>query len=350
MSAADIHGRRRNSRWGLAATLATATCFTVAPSAALADPGLQVTASMPATVVGAHGVGGSLTVTNTNTPPETAAVLCNAGDPAPCPAGGTGITLVPSCQSMNAALACVVAEPGVFAIGSSATGAAGTACAGLPFTAESLGDGFGTVRFSPPAGSHITLQSGEACGIDFTADVVKVPAGDVDPAAAGAQTFQIAAAGQRSGDAKKAAAAKSSIVTVGAPPPPPPPPAPPTPPALPPTVGSTAPEVVGSSAGPGSAKISGPEGCVTKNFHVTVTGKRISKVTFRLDRKVIKTLTRPNVGTKFRIAVRPGSLKRGTHRITATTTFTRASGTRARTLRVVFQRCSRSARSPQFTG
>jgi hypothetical protein len=89
---------------------------------------------------------------------------------------------------------------------------------------------------------------------------------------------------------------------------------------------------------------------VGKNFHVTVTGKHIRKVTFRLDRKVVKTLSRPNARSAFRLPVQTARLTRGTHRVTATTTFTPASGTRARTLRVVFQRCSRSQRSPQFTG
>jgi hypothetical protein len=90
---------------------------------------------------------------------------------------------------------------------------------------------------------------------------------------------------------------------------------------------------------------------VGKKFYVNVTGTHVRKVTFRLDRKVVKTLTRPNAGKAFRLpVVRSGRLARGTHRVTATTTFTPASGTRARTLRVVFQVCSRSARAPQFTG
>jgi hypothetical protein len=36
--------------------------------------------------------------------------------------------------------------------------------------------------------------------------------------------------------------------------------------------------------------------------------------------------------------------------VLARTTFSAASGTRARTLRVVFQRCARAASAPQFTG
>jgi hypothetical protein len=100
----------------------------------------------------------------------------------------------------------------------------------------------------------------------------------------------------------------------------------------------------------GKARISGKTGCVTQNFNVTVTGREIHRVTFTLDGKRIKTLRKPNVGRTYQIAVRPGLLRRGTHRITARTTFTAASGTPPRSLRVVFQRCARAASAPQFTG
>jgi hypothetical protein len=107
---------------------------------------------------------------------------------------------------------------------------------------------------------------------------------------------------------------------------------------------------VKGSVAPGTAKINGKSGCVTKNFNVKVTGRQIRRVVFRLDNKVIKTLTKPNTGSAFSLPVKPGQLKRGTHRVVAQTTFTSASGTRPRSLRVAFSRCARSAQSPQFTG
>jgi hypothetical protein len=342
MSVADVHGRRRNGRWGLAATLATAACFTVAPSAAIADPGLTVAPTMPTTAVGDAGVTGSLTLTNANTAPDTTATV-------------NLITLVPSCGGLDANGACNVANPGVFDLSPTAQGAVGTACAGISFDVTPLGDAYGTVSFIP-TGNVVLPATGSVCRIDYTAGVTNVPV-DVDPAVDGGQTWQVAEARQQSNTGKVIWGLGKGPVTVHktTPPPPPvtPPPPPPgvTPPTPPPSVGSTAPQVSGSSAGPGAAKISGPSGCVGTKFHVTVTGKHIRKVMFRLDRKVVKTLTRPNAGKAFRLpVVRSGRLGRGTHRVTATTTFTRASGTRARTLRVVFQVCSRSARAPQFTG
>jgi hypothetical protein len=107
---------------------------------------------------------------------------------------------------------------------------------------------------------------------------------------------------------------------------------------------------VKGSGAPGTAKINGKTGCVTKNFNVTVSGRQIRRVVFTLDSKRIKTLTKPNAGGAFSLPVKPGTLKKGTHRVIAQTTFTSASGTRPRSLRVAFSRCSRSARSPQFTG
>ena len=69
-----------------------------------------------------------------------------------------------------------------------------------------------------------------------------------------------------------------------------------------------------------------------------------------MDGKKVRTLTRPNRGTRFALAVRPDTLRRGTHRVLAVTYFTTASGTKSRTLRVTFSRCSRAAVAPRFTG
>ena len=93
-----------------------------------------------------------------------------------------------------------------------------------------------------------------------------------------------------------------------------------------------------------------PTGCVAVNFNVQVTGRQINRVVFYLDGKKVKTLARPNKGTRYALAVRPGTLKRGTHRVLAVTYFRAGSGTKPRTLRVVFQRCGRRTVAPQFTG
>ena len=86
-------------------------------------------------------------------------------------------------------------------------------------------------------------------------------------------------------------------------------------------------------------------------FYVTVNGRAISKVVFRLDGKRVKTLTKPNRANKrYGMLITPRLQRFGTHRLTATTTFTKASKTKSKILRVAFRRCARQAVLPEFTG
>ena len=121
----------------------------------------------------------------------------------------------------------------------------------------------------------------------------------------------------------------------------------PPPPPPPPPAGGVSPA---SSVPSGTARAIAPSGCVYRNFNVTVTGRQIRRVVFYLDGRKVRTLTRPNRGTRFVLPVRPGTLRRGTHRVLAMTYFTTASGTRSRALRVTFSRCARTAVAPRFTG
>ena len=142
------------------------------------------------------------------------------------------------------------------------------------------------------------------------------------------------------------------------PPPPPPPVAPPPPP--PPPASGIAPEVCTPPPGPapaggelcarGTAAIRGRTGCAGSPFRVTVRGRQIATVVFSLDGRVVRRLTRPNSGSTYVLPVNPRRLRTGVHRVIARTTFTRQSGTRARTLRVTFSKCARQASAPAFTG
>jgi hypothetical protein len=102
-------------------------------------------------------------------------------------------------------------------------------------------------------------------------------------------------------------------------------------------------------AAPGSARLRGPSGCVRGPFKATVRGSRIARVTFFRDGKRIKTITAKPGQTRFRVSVRP-SRRPGVHRISARVQFETASGTKARTLRLSFQRCARQVVRPRFTG
>jgi hypothetical protein len=138
---------------------------------------------------------------------------------------------------------------------------------------------------------------------------------------------------------------------------PPPPPTPPTPPTTPPSdvppVQSVSPRIAVSPARvrPGSARLSGPSGCPTTSaVAASVSGRRIVKVTFYVDGRKVKTLTEANRNGKW---VLPMNVKRfafGTHRVRVTVQFARSSQTKARTLRLSFNRCRPAVVKPQFTG
>ena len=137
---------------------------------------------------------------------------------------------------------------------------------------------------------------------------------------------------------------------------PPPPNEPPTttPPATPPpTTTTTAPKIAVSPARvrPGSAKLSGPSGCPTTNaIAATVSGRRIVKVTFYVDGKRVKTLTKANKGGRWVLPLNVKRLAFGTHRVEAKVQFAKSSQTKAKTLRLSFSRCHAADAQPKFTG
>jgi hypothetical protein len=136
---------------------------------------------------------------------------------------------------------------------------------------------------------------------------------------------------------------------------PPPPQEPPTdqPPTTPPAVQAVSPQVRVSPARvrPGSAKLSGPSGCPrTSAVAATVSGRRIVKVTFYVDGKKVRTLTKANRNGRW---VLPMNVKRfafGTHRVRVVVQFAKSSQTKAKTLRLSFNRCRPAVVRPQFTG
>ena len=104
---------------------------------------------------------------------------------------------------------------------------------------------------------------------------------------------------------------------------------------------------------PGSAKLSGPSGCArtTRTVAATVTGRRIVKVTFSIDGKRVKTLTKANgKGGRWTLPIAVRKLSVGTHRVTVTVQFASSSQTKAKTLRFSFSRCRTPVARPQFTG
>jgi ice-binding like protein len=105
----------------------------------------------------------------------------------------------------------------------------------------------------------------------------------------------------------------------------------------------------GSTARP-SVRLTGPGRYVRGPFRVRVRGREIAQVTFYVDGKRRRTVKAKRGRTVFSLHVNPLAQSFRVHRITAKIRFTAASGAKARTLRLVYQRRSTAAVSPRFTG
>jgi hypothetical protein len=367
----------------------TALLALAAPAVAAAGIGAGASVQLaPSTIhVGDRGSGTvRISNGNYNTPgaPADAQMtntVCNAGMACPSAAATDrdGISVTPTCVKVTASTTCVPGyeDPGVLLLDTAAAGQPGSSCAGMTFTvARAVNDSPDTGRyvFTPDGGARVTLPgTGSACVVAFTYTVAKLPK-DADPTTTGYETISLAHHTQVSPAISTVINANglgsSQTITVLPAPPvvgpvtapvvtPKPvagPPAPqqqrtslPTASACTPAPGPS--PVGGTLCERGSATITGRTGCAGAPFDVTVRGSQIRRVTLTVDAIAVRTLTKPNRGVRFVQKVDPRRMSaRGVHRITARVTFTAASGTRARTLRVTFTRCARRAAKPKFPG
>ena len=168
-------------RVGLLAA-AAAALVPVAPAHAV--PAVSSSLSVPASVkVGESGRPGTLTITNANTGTDSAASNTV-----------TQLRMAPSCGTSPPSLdVCTgaAADPGVFGLSSTATGAPGTACAGTVFSV-SVPDSNGVVTLTTAAPVVLGPPSGsdsDQCTMNFTFRVLKQPTKDSSPGSPGRQTF-----------------------------------------------------------------------------------------------------------------------------------------------------------------
>lgn len=108
--------------------------------------------------------------------------------------------------------------------------------------------------------------------------------------------------------------------------------------------------VLGERITPGRARLIGPTGCQSRAFHARIKGTRVAKVVFTLDGKRIKTLRKVNFHKTFAVRLDPSRMRIGVHRLVATVTFQKGTGSKAKKFRLSFQRCARKVAAPQFTG
>lgn len=105
--------------------------------------------------------------------------------------------------------------------------------------------------------------------------------------------------------------------------------------------------VLGERVVPGRARLIGATGCRFAPFTVRVVGVRMRSVVFRLDGRVVRSVSSPR--RVYRLRINPTRLTLGVHRIMATVRF-RDNSPRTRSYRLSFQRCARALQAPRFTG
>jgi hypothetical protein len=81
-----------------------------------------------------------------------------------------------------------------------------------------------------------------------------------------------------------------------------------------------------------------------------VKGRRIVRVTYYVDGRRVRTLTRANKAGHFTLRLKLRGLGTGPHRLSARIQFAGDSNTRTQTLRLSFVRCRGGAVTPSFTG
>ena len=163
---------------GLVAAVLAVAVVPVEPASAAVSVSSSLT--VPAAVTVGEHLSGSVTVVNTNTVPNQAESNTL-----------TQVLVTPSCGTTGAAAnPCPTPDPGVFSV-LSASGATGTACAGVVFTSGTP-DASGSIVLTPTSPVSLAPPGGTAgsdrCTVNFTLLTLKVPAIDSNPGAPGVQT------------------------------------------------------------------------------------------------------------------------------------------------------------------
>lgn len=181
-----------------------ASVLLAALAPAHAGVSLEVTPHFPASVTAAAtGLAASFTFANDSSGPDADFSIAI-----------TAIALTPSCG--NAGTVCNQIDPGVFALGPTGTGQAGSACAGATFTIGAP-DPNGTALFTPSPAIVLTPtgQPGSSCTVDFTFSVLKVPTIDASNPTPGMQTDALAeVSGETIGNPGSTVSSGSVEVTV----------------------------------------------------------------------------------------------------------------------------------------
>jgi uncharacterized protein YkwD len=185
--------RMPGRRWIAALAGAVTACAVLATApAAFAGVGLTFSPDIPTPpstlTVGQTGVAASLTIANASNGTEALATITLSQ-----------IALVPSCgQSAGADCLASFEDPGVFKLSATGSGRTGTGCATRTFTITPVGDLQEKYNLLPDQAVVLAPANPggptASCTIDFTVDVLKVPAIDASEVPAGQQTLALGSA------------------------------------------------------------------------------------------------------------------------------------------------------------
>jgi uncharacterized repeat protein (TIGR01451 family) len=101
----------------------------------------------------------------------------------------------------------------------------------------------------------------------------------------------------------------------------------------------------------GRARLTGTVGCASAKYsRAIVTGSNIKQVTFYVNGKKVRTLTKPNSGRNYQLRYRTSSLKYGTYKVRAKVQFVAGASPQSRNLDLQFNRCRPRVIKPKFTG
>jgi hypothetical protein len=179
--------RRRVNRLRRFVVVLTVVCAVLLTGASSAWAGLAlgVVPTLPQSLaVGQTSTASSLTITNLSDGPEAALTITL-----------DAIGFLPSCGTSalsGADCPAGAADPDVLRLGATATGRAGTACAGIGFATSVIDPTDGRYQFAPETPVVLGPSGGPsaACVIDFSVTARKVPDEDAAAALAGRQTAQ----------------------------------------------------------------------------------------------------------------------------------------------------------------
>ncbi len=187
---------------GVAATLGVL----LAAGPASASVSISQSITVPSALAVGQTAPGSLTLLNINTPPQQDESLTL-----------TSLRLAPGCQSAGTvASPCPAPDLGVFSI-SAASGAPGTACAGVTFNV-SAPDASGVVTLTPTSTVVLSPPSAgsgpDRCTVNFSIRALKAPALDSNPSPGTQTRINLVAQSTSSPSGLMAAVASSVEVTV----------------------------------------------------------------------------------------------------------------------------------------